>query len=100
VRYPSVTNGAARLSSQGATFFGSYVRGDFDQKSDVDLLVTLPSVESRFDEMERLRSVLKDLPMPIDVVVYSLDTVKERQHLCSTMLNHALNEGRVLYDAA
>ena len=35
--------------------FGSYARGDFDKDSDLDLLVILPTVESRFDEMVRLR---------------------------------------------
>jgi predicted nucleotidyltransferase len=80
--------------------FGSYARGDFHEQSDLDLLVILPAVQSRFDEMIRLRSVLRDIPMAIDVVVYSVDRVNERQHLRGTMLYHALREGRVLYDAA
>lgn len=80
--------------------FGSYARGDFDKDSDLDLLVILPAVESRFDEMVRLRHLLRDIPMAIDVVVYSADRVKERQYLRGTMLYHALTEGRVLYDAA
>jgi predicted nucleotidyltransferase len=80
--------------------FGSYARGDFDKDSDLDLLVILPTVESRFDEMVRLRRVLGDIPMSIDVVVYSVDRVRERQNLRGTMLYHALAEGRVLYDAA
>jgi predicted nucleotidyltransferase len=80
--------------------FGSYARGDFNKDSDLDLLVILPAVQSRFDEMVRLRAVLRDIPMAIDVVVYSVDRVMERQHLRGTMLYHALMEGRVLYDAA
>ena len=80
--------------------FGSYARGDFDKHSDLDFLVILAEVESRFDEMVRLRRVLGDIPTPIDVVVYSVDRVRDRQNLRGTMLYHALNEGRVLYDAA
>jgi predicted nucleotidyltransferase len=80
--------------------FGSYARGDFDKDSDLDLLVILPAVESRFEEMVRLRRVLRDIPMSIDVVVYSVDRVRDRQNLRGTMLYHALTEGRVLYDAA
>lgn len=80
--------------------FGSYARGDFDQDSDLDLLVILPEVENRFDEMVRLRRALSEIPMAIDLVVYSADRVKERRHLRGTMLYHALAEGRVLYDAA
>lgn len=80
--------------------FGSYARGDFDQRSDLDVLVILPKVENRFEEMIRLYSVLRGLGIPVDIVVYSADEVKERSHLRGTMLYHALSEGRVLYDAA
>lgn len=80
--------------------FGSYARGDFDKDSDLDLLVVLPTVKSRFEEMVRLRRMLRDIPMPIDIVVYTVDRIRDRQHLRGTMLYHALREGRVLYDAA
>jgi hypothetical protein len=50
--------------------------------------------------MVRLRRVLKGLPVPIDVVVYSAKEVEERRELRGTMLHHALHEGRVLHDAA
>jgi uncharacterized protein len=78
--------------------FGSYARGDFDKHSDLDLLIILSNVENRFDEMVRLRHVLRDIPMPIDLIVYPTDRVKQRQHLRGTMLFHALKEGKVLYD--
>jgi uncharacterized protein len=80
--------------------FGSYGRGDFDEDSDLDLLIILPTVVDRFEEMGRLRLVLRDIPMAIDVIVYSRADVEERQHLRGTMLYHALREGRVLHDAA
>jgi uncharacterized protein len=80
--------------------FGSYGRADFDQGSDLDLLVILSDVEDRIEEMIRLRRVLKDIPMAIDIVVYSRTDVEERQHLRGTMLYHALREGKVLHDAA
>jgi uncharacterized protein len=80
--------------------FGSHARGDFDADSDLDLLVILPTVVDRFEEMVRLRLVLRDIPMPIDVIVYSRADVEERQHLRGTMLYHALREGRVLYHTA
>jgi predicted nucleotidyltransferase len=80
--------------------FGSYARGDFDKGSDLDLLVILSAVEDRIEEMVRLRRVLKDIPMAIDVVVYSRADVEERQHLRGTMLYHALRAGKVLYVAA
>lgn len=80
--------------------FGSYARGDIDEGSDLDLLIILPIVVDRFEEMHRLRLVLRDIPMAIDVIVYSRADVEERQHLRGTMLYHALREGRILHDAA
>jgi predicted nucleotidyltransferase len=79
--------------------FGSYARGDYTKDSDLDLLVILPTVEDRVEEMARLRMALWDVPMAIDVVVFSRDEVEERQHLRGTMLFHAVREGQVLYDA-
>ena len=101
----TIIDEAARLLVEAAhpdkiTLFGSYARGDFDEGSDLDLLVILSDVEDRIDEMIRLRRVLKDIPMAIDIVVYSWTDVEERQHLRGTMLYHALREGRLLHDAA
>ncbi len=80
--------------------FGSYSRGDFTKDSDLDLLVIVPRVVDRIEEMARLRLVLRNIPMAIDVVVYSREEMEEREHLRGTMLYHALHEGRVLHDAA
>ncbi len=80
--------------------FGSYCRGDFTKDSDLDLLVIVPLVVDRIEEMARLRLVLRNIPMAIDVVVYSCEEVEERKHLRGTMLYHALHQGRVLHDAA
>jgi len=97
-------NSATRLLVEEAQperiiLFGSYARGDFTRDSDLDLLVIVPVVEDGIEEMARLRLVLREVSMALDVVVYSRDEVKERRHLRGTMLYHALHEGRVLYDA-
>ena len=80
--------------------FGSYARGEQNKDSDLDLLVIVPNVTNRHDEMVRLRRSLARLPVPIDVVVYSMDEVEKRRALKGTMLNHALREGRVLHASA
>lgn len=85
---------------QKLILFGSYARGDFDERSDLDLLVILPQVDDAFGEMDRLEQILLPLDLPVDVVVYSVDEVRERGHLRGTFLYHALTEGKTLYDAA
>jgi predicted nucleotidyltransferase len=80
--------------------FGSFARGDNTKDSDLDFLVILPTVTDHHAEMVRLRRALAALPMPIDVLVYSVDEVQRRGHLRGTTLYHALNEGKVLHAAA
>lgn len=80
--------------------FGSFARGDMTKDSDLDFLVILPTVANRHAEMVRLRQALAPLPFPIDVLVYSVDEVRERGHLLGTTLYHALKEGKVLHATA
>jgi uncharacterized protein len=80
--------------------FGSYARDDFTADSDLDFLVILSAVDDTFEEMMRMERVLLSLSVPVDVLVYSADDVRERAHLRGTALYHALTEGRVLHDAA
>jgi len=80
--------------------FGSHARGDSTKDSDLDFLVILSTVEDTFEEMMRLERILLSLLVPVDVLVYSADDVRERAHLRGTVLYHALTEGTVLHDAA
>ncbi|HEY7950699.1 MAG TPA: nucleotidyltransferase domain-containing protein [Solirubrobacterales bacterium] len=79
--------------------FGSYARGEAQPDSDLDLLVIEPKLRSRRDEFVRLRRKLRGLKVPIDLIVVSTDHVEEWGHFEGTMLNEALNEGRVLAGA-
>jgi predicted nucleotidyltransferase len=54
--------------------FGSYARGNANDKSDVDLLVVEPQLGWRRGEMTRLKRVLKPLGVPADVIVVSQKT--------------------------
>jgi predicted nucleotidyltransferase len=77
--------------------FGSFARGEQNPDSDLDFVVVLPSVDNHFREMVRLRRVLKDIRIPIDVLVYSEEEVRTRGDWSGTALHEALHSGRVLY---
>lgn len=80
--------------------FGSYARGDLNHGSDLDLLVIVPDIRDRFDELVRLSTILAPLRFPIDVMVYSAHDVEERGHLPGSARRWALEEGRILYAAS
>jgi predicted nucleotidyltransferase len=79
--------------------FGSHARGDARPGSDLDFLVIEPDVQDRHAEMVRLRSALRGMRRPIDVLVVSEAQVEEWGEARGTVLQAALSEGRVLAEA-
>ena len=79
--------------------FGSTARSDADEESDLDLLVVLKDVTARRAEMVRLLNALRSLRVPVDVLVYSEEEVRDWGHLPGSVLHEALTEGKVLYEA-
>ncbi len=51
--------------------FGSAAAGDLSMANDLDLLVVEAQVADRYQDMLRLRRVLRGLLMPIDLIVTS-----------------------------
>ncbi len=80
--------------------FGSYARAEASEDSDLDFLVIVPSLTSKRQEMARLRRALRPLRVSADVLVASTAEVEDWGHLPSTTLYWALNEGKVLHEAA
>ena len=79
--------------------FGSHARGDADEGSDLDFLVIENVVENRAHEMVRLRNVMGDMDIGVDLLVYSDLEASRRSQVPGTVLYWAYKEGRVLYDA-
>jgi predicted nucleotidyltransferase len=76
--------------------FGSRARGDGRAGSDVDFLVIEERVESKLDEMVRLRDALADWDVPVDVVVVSRREAERAGERPGSLVRRALAEGRVL----
>ncbi len=76
--------------------FGSYARGNPTVNSDLDFLVVEPEApRSQFDEMVRLREVLRPLRVCADVLVTDRRTFQRRSKAPGTVHYWAAREGRV-----
>jgi predicted nucleotidyltransferase len=91
---------AAAAPGAKVILFGSRARGQERSDSDLDLLVIEPKdVRRRRAESARLRRELRGLEVALDVVVVSSKNAEEWGHLKGSLINEALNEGRVLVEA-
>jgi len=87
-----------RFDPEKVILFGSYVWGNPDVDSDVDLFVVM---ESEHDPFERSREVRRaaDTPfLPMDVLVRTPSEVQERLAMGDPFISRILQEGLVLYD--
>jgi predicted nucleotidyltransferase len=75
--------------------FGSHARGDERRDSDVDFLVIEPTVKDRLREWSRLRQALRDIHLPVDIIVLDEALAARRAKVPGTMVYHALRDGRV-----
>jgi predicted nucleotidyltransferase len=76
--------------------FGSSARGDDGRHSDLDFLVVQPEVENAAEESVRLRHALRDLLVPMDIVVVSEGDVAKWRDVRGSLVHAALADGRVL----
>jgi len=87
---------AAATDGARVILFGSYARGEAGPESDLDLLVIEPEVASPRAESARLRRELRDLDVALDVIVVSARQAEEWANVSGTMVNEALQTGRVV----
>lgn len=79
--------------------FGSCARDEMREGSDLDLLVIESELKNKGQEMVRLRNIIGNIGVGVDVLVYSREEVEEWGHLPGTALYSALREGKVIYEA-
>ena len=80
--------------------FGSYARGDAVSQSDVDFLVIEPQLPDRRTETVRLRSALRPLRLPVDVLVVSRQAFLAWKDVPNNVIHEAAREGRSYARAA
>jgi predicted nucleotidyltransferase len=82
--------------SSRVILFGSAARGELTRDSDLDFLVIEPEVENPALESVRLRRVLADVLVPMDIIVASEHRVQEWRDVRGSLIHAAVTGGREL----
>ena len=77
--------------------FGSAASGNIERDSDIDLLVLLAAPDNTRMESVRIRSVLRGLGWPINVVVMDRARFDQTKDIVGGLAYPAHRYGRVLY---
>ncbi len=78
--------------------FGSHARGEANSRSDLDILVIKESDVPRYDRSPPIYRALFDIPLPMDIVVYTNEEIAEWSLVELAFITTAINEGRILYE--
>lgn len=89
---------AAAAPESRVILFGSHARGEADLTSDVDFLVVEPEVRDEASESVRLLRELRDLRIPVDVVVVDQKYAEEWTGVRGSVIHAAISHGRVIAD--
>jgi predicted nucleotidyltransferase len=86
-----------RFRPERIILFGSNARGDAGPDSDVDLLVVMDFEGSKLQTMAELRGTLRDIPIPVDILVTRPADFAWREDVVGTIEWPAFKEGKLLY---
>lgn len=88
------------MEPERIVLFGSRARGTAREDSDFDLLVVKESSEPRYRRSAPLYTRLADLPVEVEIVVYTPEEVLDWSNVPQAFVSTALREGKVLYERA
>jgi len=87
------------IIAEKIVLFGSHARGDASDTSDLDILVIASSEQPRHRRAAPLYHILRDIPLPMDILVFSPAEVRKWENVPRAFVTTALREGRILYVA-
>lgn len=92
---------AAASSPARIILFGSYGRGDADDRSDLDFMVIEKDLADKGAEYMRLMDALGRVApgVGVDLLLYPLREFERRSQVPGTVLHWAATEGKVLHDS-
>src|SRR4030042_3235658 len=81
--------------------FGSYIRGNMNLNSDLDILVvTGDDIENPRKESVRIRRALKGIVMSMDILVVPESKLQELTNVPGLIYREAMRDGEVVYECS
>jgi predicted nucleotidyltransferase len=91
---------AAFVHPRKIIIFGSYVRGDATEDSDLDILVvTIDDEINPRKESIRIRRELRDIDMPMDIIVIPENILKQLADVPGLIYREIVREGEIVYES-
>ena len=86
------------LHPEQIIFFGSHAYGEPNEDSDIDLLVIVSqSNEPRYRRSREAYRALRGISVPTDVIVVTIEEVKKKVNVRSSLISRVIHDGKVLY---
>ena len=79
--------------------FGSHARDEVHPHSDIDLLVVFSECADKRKAAIEIRRVLKDMPVPKDIIVSTPQELEQKQNWVGSVLRYAQQERVILYES-
>jgi predicted nucleotidyltransferase len=88
----------ATLHPEKIILFGSYAYGRPSNDSDVDLLVVLDTRARPVERYLAVSRLLRPRPFPLDLLVKTLEEIRQGLEQGNTFIREIITQGRVLYE--
>ncbi|OHA14103.1 MAG: hypothetical protein A2909_02810 [Candidatus Tagabacteria bacterium RIFCSPLOWO2_01_FULL_39_11] len=85
-------------SPKKVILFGSHVRGEQVNDSDIDLLIIKDTKKTQYKRIPEARSYLYDIDSAFDILVMTPKEVEKRLMLGDFFIKNIFEKGRLLYE--
>ncbi len=87
------------IEPQKIILFGSYVNGTPTEDSDLDFLIIKDSTLPSYMQNRKLRKLLSDLRIPVDIIVKTSKEFELYKDIIGTIIYPANKFGKVIYES-
>ena len=88
---------ARKYKPEKIILFGSFAWGNPTQDSDVDLFIVKNTKKAKGERLAKVEEILSDRKIPLDILVYTPNEVKERLSLGDFFIEDIVKKGKLIY---